>query len=60
MRVIDHCIPSKYSSPSSFPPWIDSDLKMKIKRRQKLFTQAKRFNTTVLQSVKPTVPFVTI
>ena len=48
MRVIDHCIPSKYSSPSSFPPWIDSDLKMKIKRRQKLFTQAKRFNSSTI------------
>ena len=49
MRVIDHCIPSKYSSPSSFPPWIDSDLKMKIKRRQKLFTQAKRFNSSSIR-----------
>ena len=45
MRVIDHCIPSKYCSPS-FPPWIDSDLKMKIKRHQKLFIQAKRFNSS--------------
>ena len=42
MRVIDHCIPLKYSCPSSFPPWIDSDLKMKIQCRQKLFIQAKR------------------
>ena len=43
MRVIDQCIPSKYSSPSSFPPWIDSELKIKIKRLQKLFTQALMF-----------------
>ena len=50
MRVIDQCIPWKYSSPSSFPPWIDSELKMKIKRRQRLelFTQAKRFNSSLI------------
>ena len=49
MRVIDQCIPSKYSSSSSFPPWIDSDLKMKIKRHQKLFTQAKRLNSSSIR-----------
>ena len=46
LRVIDDCIPSKYSSPSSFPPWIDSDLRMKIQCRQKLFIQAKRLNSS--------------
>lgn len=49
MRVIDQCIPSKFSSLSSSPPWIDSELKMKIKHLQKLFTQAKRFNRSSIR-----------